>query len=110
MKRGFYWTKKAWYGHTTTGTDIMFGLYDGEFGGTSGEMAMAWEEVGGESTPQLRAYCDSWKVLATFTDLLQKMGEVDNQDITQEQFVYILLDCGFADLTPYESPYPDKGS
>jgi len=33
------------------------------------------------------------------------MGEVDSEDITDEQFVEMLLSCGFKDLTKYESPY-----
>ena len=84
--------------------DVMFGMY-GEGDGIYGEMAMEWEELGGKEVPRLKVYDDAWEVLASFQDLLQKLAEVDNQNITQGQFVEILNGCGFEDLTPYNSPY-----
>ena len=103
-KRGFYWIQKAWYAKSINDQHIMFGMY-GEGDGIYGEMAMEWEELGGKEVPKLKVYDDGWEVLASFQDLLQRLAEVDNQNITQGQFVEILNGCGFEDLTPYNSPY-----
>ena len=43
-----------------------------------------------------------WSVLASFSDLILKMGELDSEDISDEVFVRMLLECGFKDLTKYE--------
>jgi len=102
--RGFYWTQEAWYAKTTDDQDITFGMYETD-NGTDGEMSMVWEELGDNQVPRLKIYNDAWKVLGSFQDLLQKLAEVDDENITQGQFVGILRECGFEDLTPYKSPY-----
>jgi len=75
---------------------------------TSGEMTMMWINLNNRQVPQLTAFDDSWSALALFGDLIQKMGEVDDECITQEQFVEMLLSCGFEDKTQYKSPYEPK--
>ena len=100
--RGFYWTKKAWYAEIAGNRDIVFGLYCNPHGGTTGEMKMYWIDLKGKETPRLECFNDAWSALSLFDDLILKLAEYDNQDITQEQFVDILLSCGFEDLTPYE--------
>lgn len=83
--------------------DIMFGMYAPDRGGTSGEMVMRWKTFGdGKQVPQLRVYDDAWKVLATFKDVLDELAKVDNKNITQEEFVYLLTKCGFEDFTSGE--------
>lgn len=77
-------------------------------GGTSGEMSIEWVELAGRSVPLLKVFDDAWSALSMFGDLLQKMAEVDNDNISQEQFVEMLLSCGFVDQTEYESPYEPK--
>ena len=103
-ERGFYWSSKAWYSETRNYHHVMFGLYHLE-GGTIGEMKMEWIKLGHKWTPRLQVFCDGWFALSTFNDLIQRLEEVDDQDITEKQFVDILLDCGFEDLTKYEFPY-----
>lgn len=102
--RGFIWSNKAWYHQPEYGKDIHFGMY-AENGGTSGEMSVEWIQLSGIDHPRLMVFNDAWSALSTFTDLLQKMGEVDDFHITQEEFVDMLLSCGFVDMTKYKSPY-----
>lgn len=99
--RGFHWYRKAWYSRGEIEKEIGFGLYYIN-DGCAGEMVMEWENLGGKNVPRFHVYDDGWKALASFTDLIQKLGEVDDENITQEQFVEILLSCGFTDMTPYE--------
>lgn len=99
-KRGFHVSNRVWYKNYATPKSISFGMYF-PGGGSSGEMRMVWEELAGKETPRLKAYDDSWSALALFTDLIQKMGQADNQDITQDQFIRMIKECGFEDLTQY---------
>lgn len=106
-KRGFSWFDKAWYAGTARADEqphITFGLYHPE-GGTTGEMQMVWEDIGRQPlTPRLCVFDDAWTALASFDDLLRAMAETDGQCITQEQFVEMLLACGFEDMTEYARP------
>lgn len=81
----------------------MFGLY-ARNDGTEGEMGMRWVNLQGKQVPQLQVFDDAWKVLAQFTDLIEALGEHDNENITPQEFVEILKRCGFADFTEYQHP------
>lgn len=101
--RGYHRFSKAWY---ATDEDrikqtIQFGMYN-PADGTSGEMTMQWEMLNNKLVPQLRAFDDSWKVLATFTDLIKKLAKWDDKNITEEQFAGLLSETGFKDLTSYK--------
>lgn len=109
-KRMFIWSSRAWYAKAMGDKhqEIMFGMYHPE-GGTSGEMGMRWKELSGRQVPQLQVFDDAWSALALFTDVIEKLGEEDGENITPEQFIEILLSCGFVDDTDYKSPYePDE--
>lgn len=105
--RAFIQYSKTWYAkERKTGRreaweeEVMFGFYDVD-GGTSGEMAMRWYILGGgEPTPRLEAYCDAWDVLFQISDVIARMAEWDDKSPQPEDFVQILLECGFADRTP----------
>lgn len=103
--RGFHWSNKAWYAHVIEHPQVHFGMYDPVDGGTTGEMCMTWVVLNNKYTPKLECFDDAWSALSIFPDLIQKMAEVDSEDITDTQFVQMLLECGFKDLTKYESPY-----
>ena len=60
---------------------------------------MRWVELSGQLTPRLHAYDDAWRVLASFNDLLQRLAEVDDKNISPEQFIAILKSCDFVDQT-----------
>lgn len=107
--RAFCWTGKAYYAKHMDGSEkneIMFGMYDLENGGTTGEMAMRWIDLGNRygMAPQLQSFSDSWSALLLFSDLIHSLSKIDGQDITQEEFVEILLNHGFVDLTQYVNP------
>lgn len=102
--RGFHISNRAWYApyqHDSDRIQIMFGLYSLD-GGTSGEMAMQWCKVGGEIVPQLQIYDDAFHAFSTFADLIEKLGDFDNENISQDQFADILISCGFKDMTAYK--------
>lgn len=107
-KRAFYWSSRAWHANANRNKNptIMFGMYHKD-GGTSGEMAMEWINLGNKITPQLKCFDDAWSALGLFTDIIKEMANVDSGDITQEQFVEILKECSFEDLTEYEDPCGD---
>ena len=109
-RRAFIWSSKAWYadGFYREGEEVMFGMYAKDNGGTSGEMAMRWKDFSGHQVPQLQVFDDAWSALSLFTDVIEKLGEKDNENITPKQFIEILLSCGFVDDTAYESPYEPK--
>jgi len=99
--RGFYWLNKAWYAKANKLKNgrIAFGIYNITGGGTTGEMIMKWHDLGDCFAPRLEAFEDSWKSLASFKDVIDVLALVDGKRISEEEFVKILLDCGFTDLT-----------
>ena len=80
--RQFRWLSQAWYGEANLGRqrrlvdEIMIGMYSPE-GGTSGEFAIRWTDLGGKPVPMLCAFDDSWSALQHFGDVLAKLAEVD---------------------------------
>jgi hypothetical protein len=65
---------------------------------------MEWEEICGRNVPQLKAYDDSWTVLAGFKDVIDALALTDGKNITDDEFVKILLGSGFTDMTAYTDP------
>jgi len=79
---------------------IFFGLYSYDDSGSANEIGsvrMDWELIDKNYVPRLKCFDDGWKALATFTDLISEMSKYDNQKINQDQFIQILLKCGFVD-------------
>ena len=103
-ERAFHWSSKAWYHDPATPHSISVGMYS-DGGGTTGEFTVEWVDLAGKRVPQLKVFDDAWSALSTFKDLLDKLSEVDDDNITEDEFVNILLSCGFKDLTAYKSPY-----
>jgi hypothetical protein len=103
--KGFYRSCKAFYAATTplrdgVLCDIMVGDYALE-GGTVGEFALEWKQLGDSIIPQLRAWDDSWKVLSTMPELLKVLARSDGKHISEEQMAAHLISLGYKDLTPY---------
>ena len=108
MKRQYIICDEAWYirANPQIENTVTFGLYDPE-GGTTGEMEVEWSQIGDDSklTAQLKVFEDSWSALASFSDVIEKLGEVDSENIQIPQFIEILNQCGFEDNTTRENPY-----
>ncbi len=100
--RGYYRAHKAWYADANDIKlpEIVFGMYHPD-GSTTGEMQMKWVMLQNSLCAKLISFEDSWSLLSLFSDLIKKMGKVDSQNIQEEEFVKILDECGFKDLTAY---------
>ena len=101
--RAFTHTGASWYGAAALTTDrckdeIMVGFYCPD-GGTSGEFAIRWVEVGDHFSPRLEAFDDSWSALSHFTDLLALMAQHDGENMTPEALCGLLMECGIKDQT-----------
>ncbi len=106
--RGYHRSSKSWYYKSLDGKiEVSFGMYHKD-GGTSGEMSIEWIPLAGELCAELKCFEDSWSALSLFTDLIQKMGEIDGENIQEEDFCKLLDSCGFTDLTSYQDPYENK--
>lgn len=97
-------TSQAWYAKSALSNadyldDVTFGFYSPE-GGTSGEMSVKWERLGGKIAPKLECFDDAWHTLAQFKDVVEAMAEVDDEAISPQQFCQLLERCGFVDRTP----------
>ncbi len=111
--RGFMILSESWYADANLKNakyidEIMFGLYPGDGNeGTSGEMAMKWFDLqeGHPFAPRLEVFDDSWKILASFKDVIAKLAQVDGQNITPKQFAKLLTESGFRDLTKRQLPF-----
>lgn len=107
--RAFIRSSHAFYKESIVGPgeEVMIGLYHPTGrGGTKGEFAMRWEDLGGSRfVPQLQVFSDAWHLLpAQFQDLLVAMADPANVDIEEEQFCNLLLKLGMTDLTAYTQP------
>ena len=100
-KRCYIRSSKAWYNNVVEEIEIMVGIYYDE-GGTSGEFRFRWTEIGNKLVPKLVCYDDSWNALSLFRDLLDKMAEIDDENITEPEFSKILDELGIFDKTEYE--------
>lgn len=102
--RGFYIYDKSWYKMPDRESEITFGIYpEGGNHGTKGEMTMIWADLGQYGlAPQLRCFNDAFIVLDSFNDLISELKAMDSTDFSQDDFVAVLLKCGFRDLTKYE--------
>lgn len=100
--RGYHRSSKAWYAKAEEPVEVMFGMYT-EDGGTTGEMSMVWVKSANKQWAILKCSEYNWSALSLFTDLIQKMGEVDSdsEEIQEEGFCKMLDECGFKDLTAY---------
>ena len=109
VERGFYWSSKAWYAKNADCENrISIGMYAGE-GGTSGEFQVRWYEQGGEMVPRVEIFDDTWLLFSEFTDLFKTLS-VASENMTEQQFVGMLIDHNFKDMTPYESPFSQTAS
>jgi len=101
--RGFQQFSKAWYSKAALDgrnilDEVCFGFYHPE-GGTTGEMNVEWKKINSVWTPRLKAFNDSWGALSQFHDLINAMGEQNDQDLKPDEFCEILRRCGFRDMT-----------
>ncbi len=108
-KRQFIQTGRAWYAESSLKNsgvteEVMIGMYHPE-GGTTGEFAVRWSELGGKNVPMLCVFDDAWDAILMFRDVLEAMASVDGQNVTPEVFCQLLVRCGVEDATPTESPY-----
>lgn len=110
-------TAGAWYAKSSLSNadyldEVMFGFYSPD-GGTSGEMGVRWYNLGTKwkqlpsgyhqiphIAPKLEVFSDAWHTLAQFKDVIDKLAEVDGEDITPRDFCQVLESCGFVDNTP----------
>jgi hypothetical protein len=104
-KREYIRNSKAYYARTLNEpVSITIGIYYAE-GGTSGEFEIEFIEIGNSSklTARLKVFEDSWSALLLFTDLLEKMAEIDGEEIQEPEFCKLLDSLGIVDATKYEN-------
>lgn len=104
--KGFSQLSKAWYGEVNLknakySDQITIGFYHPD-GGTTGEFEIRWEELGGKLTPKLTAYDDSWDALSKMPELISKLADLDERDVSPDDFSMVLREIGFEDFTAYE--------
>lgn len=90
---------RSWYKDAVVGEPhIYIGLYY-ENGGCDGEFRIVWDNIG----IQLRAYDDSWKVLAQMPELIELLGKIQIEESkpTIKEFSELLKSIGFKDITEY---------
>jgi len=101
MERAFIWSSRAWYAEAAKCTgEISLGMYAKD-DGTTGEMSIKWRDLGDRRVPRLECFDDGWHALSTFSDLLDELGKMDDENPTEEEVIDVLLRCGFADHTAY---------
>ena len=111
-KRQFIQLSRAWYRDVTLRNselidEIMIGFYH-PGGGTTGEFAIRWVELGGSPAGMLCSFDDSWSALWEFRDLLERLSGLDGLNPSPGEIVKLLEELGVEDATPAKSPHSDK--
>ena len=108
--RGYSQYSRAWYGKTLLPhrapaftDEVTFGFYAPE-GGTSGEMQMTWELLGGSLSARLTVWDDTWHALYECKDVLRELAKVDGEKISPVEFCALLTSLGFRDRTQERNP------
>lgn len=107
--KGFVQLSRAWYGEANlthkseVKDEVTFGYYSPD-GGTSGEMSVRWIRLEGRFVPELKIFSDAWSALSNMHDLIDFLGEHDDEDPTPEEFCEYLKQCGFIDKTEEKNP------
>ena len=65
----------------------------------TGEIICQWVLVANRPVPQLQVFYDAWRGLMLLPDLIERLGNLDNANITPQRLVEILDECGFVDCT-----------
>lgn len=107
-KRAYTRSSKAYYASgLKEKVSVMIGIYYAE-GGTSGEFEFEFIEIRKNKplAARLKAFEDSWSALWQFKDLLEKMAEIDDQEIQEPEFCQLLDGLGIIDITEYERGIP----
>jgi hypothetical protein len=96
-------TSKSYYAKSLPKENlrVIVGMYDLDGGGTSGEFEFEWVLMNNKGIAKLNAFEDSWSSLWQFKDLLEKMNEIDNQEIQEPEFCKLLDSLGILDNTEY---------
>lgn len=66
---------------------------------TLGDFTMSWLYVGDNLTCRLEAYEDAFHVLSKCTDLVLKLGEAVNSNLSPGEFCEILRNMGYTDIS-----------
>jgi len=105
-KRGFFQYSRAWYATSPSSynDEVTIGIYFDE-GGTAGEFAVRWEQLGNVSTPRLMVCDGAWDVLSLFQDMLQEMKQLDSKNVPPNEFCDMLRRLGIEDMTPMRSEH-----
>ena len=105
MKRKIYHLSRSWYGEACLKKynyvdEVTFGLYDPD-GGTTGEMAVKWYDLGADKPPSPKFECfdDAWHLLDEFQDVINMFISVANKQIQPKNLCKLLKECGFEDAT-----------
>lgn len=109
-QREFHWLNKAFYANNIDQPTITFGYAPIDPTGDnnnsiSGEMEMRWELLTSSEFkhPKLHCWADGMFLLPHFSDVFDTLFQLYvTEDFTQEEFVEVLLACGFKDATRYK--------
>ncbi len=102
-RRCYHRRRKAYYANAKEPVSVGFGIYAHD-GISFGAMEIEWVVVGVNIFPKLICFDDGWSALHSFADVIEKMGQVDEQNITEPDFCKLLDSCGFKDITKYIDP------
>ena len=106
-RRRYTHLKRSWYGQAVRKRGVIdkvtFGLYHAD-GSTESELAVSWLAVGDKTFAQLVAFSDSWKVLASLTDVVIALEEFRGTAPSAETFCALLDRHGFEDATRTTQP------
>lgn len=102
-RRGYHWSSKAWYSSPEHPLhEVVFGLYYPD-GSTAGECRMVWGKQMTSAfayAPRLEVASDALSALGSFWDLIHEFEQIPpEEDYTEADFVALLEDFGFEDLT-----------
>lgn len=109
--REFIVSHRAYYARVLPSDRIEVNLsLSSREGGTAGEFAIRWHQLGGRPVPRLEAFGDSWNALVNhFGDVLAWLASQDGEDPQVDDVVSALKGMGIEDGTKYIGPKGETG-
>lgn len=103
--RGYYRYHKDKYSTEYDDIHLIFGMVLCDYSGdliTKKSISVKWYLIEDKLYAKLEIFQDALSALTLYSDVFDILSKKESEYITEEEFVELLNNCGFKDMTCYE--------